>query len=164
MKQEKLYNIIFPFWILWMIPIAWLIIIPSNFIVDSLLLILFMRILKIDNIVGKYRKSIMKVWLLGFLADIIGCIPLMFMGFSEFGEDTYLLENLRKGIMLKPLSNIYSIIFTAVCVIISGILIYIFNYKIALKKVEFNDSQKKKIALLMAIFTAPYLFFMPAIQ
>lgn len=87
-----------------------------------------MKILKVANIIATYKKSIIKVWMFGFLSDIIGCIPLIFMGFSEFGEG-----------------------------------IYIFDYKIALKNTELSESQKKKTAVLMAIFTAPYLFFMPAI-
>lgn len=122
-----------------------------------------MKVLKVDNIIAAYKKSIIKVWIFGFLADIIGCIPLIFMGFSEFGEGTYIFDKIRKGIMMNPTSNVYSLIFTLVCIILSAILIYIFDYKIALKNTELSDSQKKKTAVLMAIFTAPYLFFMPAI-
>lgn len=163
MNQIKIYNMIFPFWFLLIMPITWLIILPANFILDSLLLVIFMKIVKADNIIEEYKKSIVKVWIFGFLADIIGCIPLIFMAFSEIGEGTYIYDSLRDGIMMKPVSNIYSFMFTLVCVVISAILIYFFDYKITLKNTKLSDIQKKKTAILMAVFTAPYLFFLPAI-
>ena len=27
----KLYNVIFPIWLLWLIPITWLVVLPANF-------------------------------------------------------------------------------------------------------------------------------------
>lgn len=163
MKQIKLYNMIFPFWLLWIMPITWLIILPANFVLDSLLLVLFMKIIKVDKIIETYKQSIIKVWIFGFLADIIGCISLIFMVISDFGDGTYIFDALREGIMMKPLANIYSFMFTVACVMISVVLIYLLDYKIALKNTKLSNLQKKKTAILMAIFTAPYLFFLPAI-
>lgn len=154
---------IFPFWLLWIMPITWLIILPANFVLDSLLLVLFMKIIKVDKIIETYKQSIIKVWIFGFLADIIGCISLIFMVISDFGDGTYIFDALREGIMMKPLANIYSFMFTVACVMISVVLIYLLDYKIALKNTKLSNLQKKKTAILMAIFTAPYLFFLPAI-
>ena len=38
---------------------------------------------------------------------------------------------------------------------------FVFNYKIALNRTELDQKARKKVALLMAIATAPYPFFMP---
>lgn len=69
--------------------------------------------------------------------------------------------------MINPFDNIYSIVITIVAVIITAYFIYLFNYKFALKKAFtegcLDDKQMRKIALSMAVFTAPYVFFLPAI-
>lgn len=46
------------------------------------------------------------------------------------------------------------------CVFIAGFFIYWFNYNKVLKKKDLPEWQKKKIALLLAVFIAPYLFFL----
>lgn len=48
-NNVKLYNVLFPFWMLMMFPTAWLIVIPGNFIIDSLVLIISMAVLKITD-------------------------------------------------------------------------------------------------------------------
>ena len=57
--------------------------------------------------------------------------------------------------------SIYSFLFVTACVIITSIFIYIFNYKYSLKKSSFDNKQRIKISLSLAIFTAPYLFYLP---
>jgi hypothetical protein len=42
------------------------------------------------------------------------------------------------------------------------VLIFIYNRYIVLRKADMTDVQKRKIALSLAIFTAPYLFYLPA--
>jgi hypothetical protein len=48
-------------------------------------------------------------------------------------------------------------------VLVAGVLIYVFNVKVALRKTELDDKAKKKVALLMAIVTMPFPFFMPVV-
>ena len=48
-KDVTLYNVIFPFWMLLLIPQVWLIVLPGNFLIDSLVLIISMFALKMDN-------------------------------------------------------------------------------------------------------------------
>ena len=45
----KLYNLLFPFWMLMLLPQLWLIVLPGNFIIDSLVLLVSMFILKVEN-------------------------------------------------------------------------------------------------------------------
>ena len=45
----------------------------------------------------------------------------------------------------------------------NALLIYVFNDKIALRKLEVEEPIRKRVARNMAIFTAPYLFFLPTI-
>ena len=45
-KEIKLYNVIFPIWMLILIPPLWLVVLPGNFLIDLLVLYISMRILK----------------------------------------------------------------------------------------------------------------------
>lgn len=141
-KESKLYNILFPIWFIVLIPVSWLVILPGNFIIDSLVLLITMRAI---GIVGKkemYKKSILKVWGFGFLADIIGAaflfLTMWVFELAVSGED-YL--------------------YLAIAVLISAIFIFIFNYKISFKGYDRNT--RFKMALSLAILTAPYTFLIP---
>ena len=48
-RDVKLYNVLFPFWMLLMFPITWAIVLPGNFIIDSLVLIISLLLLKIPD-------------------------------------------------------------------------------------------------------------------
>lgn len=142
MKQTKLFNLLFPIWLLGLFPLMWLIIIPGNFIIDSLVLIVCLFILKINSKKEFYKKNILKIYLFGMLSDFIGAglIALLFFGFriGIRGDELYL---------------------TIPSVIITGLLIYIFNYKISFKNCE--PKIRKRLSLIFAIVTAPYTFMIP---
>lgn len=156
--KKKLYNIIFPIWILFIVPPVILIILPSNFIIDSLVLILTLKILKIDNVKKIYKKTIFKIWIFGFLSDIIGAI---FLLISQFIPGEFWHNNILAPLMWNPFENIYSFIYCTIGILISGILIYLFNKKITLKNINISNKFKKKIAFSLALITAPYLFYLP---
>ena len=83
-KEIRLYNIFFPIWlILLFYPLCWLVVLPVNFGVDLLVIVLTLRALHADNIKIKAKKSILKVWLFGFLADIIGGVLLFSTQFID---------------------------------------------------------------------------------
>ena len=62
---------------------------------------------------------------------------------------------------MKPFRSVFAFVSVLISVAVAGVLIFVFNYKIALNKTELDKPARKKVALLMAIATAPYLFFMP---
>jgi len=33
-NQVKIYNLIFPIWLLWLIPATWIVVLPANFLID----------------------------------------------------------------------------------------------------------------------------------
>lgn len=142
MKKTKLFNLLFPIWLLGLFPLMWLIIIPGNFIIDSLVLIVCLFILKINSKKEFYKKNILKIYLFGMLSDFIGAglIALLFFVFKlgTRGDELYL---------------------TIPSVIITGLLIYIFNYKISFKNCE--PKIRKTLSLIFAIVTAPYTFMIP---
>ena len=45
----RCYNVIFPIWFLLLFPVAWLYALPANFIIDSIVLLLALHMLKLDE-------------------------------------------------------------------------------------------------------------------
>lgn len=168
MKQEvKLYNLIFPIWMLWIFPLTWLVILPANFIIDSLVVLIALKLLKVQEVKTNYKKVILKVWGFGFLSDFIGtafmfsALMLDSLWDSGTGFGKWWYEHITNAVSYNPFENIWAVLWVTMCVIISGLCIYLFNYKISLRKLDLETPVKKKIALALAIFTAPFLFYMP---
>ncbi len=157
--MAKLYNVIFPVWLFFILPPLILIAIPANYIVDSLVLLIGFKVLGITGWFKSYKQCILKVWGFGFLVDIFGSLLLFatqFMGFNDFMYYN-LIQPLCWNPFSKPLALIYALVVVAIC----GYLIYLVNYRISLKKLDLDDKQKKLIAILLAVITAPYLFLLP---
>ena len=141
-KQEiRLYNILFPIWMLMLIPTAWVAVLPINFIVDSLVLIIAAKKIGIFE-KGMYKKHILKVWIFGFVADLIGAAALL--GAMYIFEDVYQGDEL---------------IITLPAMLVAAVMIFVLNYRFS-----FSDIDKRsrlKMALSFAIITAPYTFLIP---
>ncbi|NLD88452.1 MAG: hypothetical protein GX633_09395 [Clostridiales bacterium] len=159
-KQIKLYNVMFPVWMILMFPIALLVVLPVNFAIDSAVLLLTLRHLNTEGIKNNYLKSIFRIWLYGFLADIIGTLFMLLGGVAEFGDFWY--EHITTPIMKNPFRDWLGLAYTLLCIAISGVCIYFFNYKLALRKTTLTDREKRTVSIMLAVFTAPYLFLLPS--
>ena len=163
--KVKLYNMVLPIWLLWIVPVTWLVIFPANFAIDLLVTFLTLKFLGITERKAVIKKSIWKTWIFGFIADFIGVAWLFLAELLDFDYQTDLGKwwnhNIANPLVFNPFNNIFSFLYALVAVVIAGVFIYIFNLKICLKKTDLNDELKKKTALSLAIFTAPYLFFLP---
>ncbi|MGL4336685.1 MAG: hypothetical protein ACRCST_07305 [Turicibacter sp.] len=161
----KIYNLIFPIWLLWLFPMTWLIVFPANFIIDLLVIFITLYLLKIKDIKKQAMAVIFKVWVFGFIADFIGTLAMLFSTFISFDYETELgqwwYKNISNAISYQPFESIYSTLWVTACVIITACFIYWFNYSICFKSSDLTDQQKKIVSLCLAIFTAPYLFYLP---
>ena len=120
-NQMKLYNVILPIWLLVIFPFTWIIILPLNFLIDTLVLKLTMKYLKIEKRKEIYKKTIFKTWIFGFLADFIGAALLLIAPFclSERVNDNStfgIIVDKLSQIMINPFDNIYSIVITIIAV------------------------------------------------
>ena len=157
MKSYKLYNVLFPLWMLILLPVTWFVVIPANFLIDSLVLILAAHFWIKKPIKEIWKKSIIKVFVFGFLSDFVGA------GFLLSG--LYASAYLDFGTVFEETCNgptsFGGFIILTIAVAISAICIYFADLKIAFKKLELETAEKKKLALALAIATAPYTFFIP---
>lgn len=164
-KQICFNNVIFPIWLLWLIPVTWIVILPANFIIDLAVIVLTLKYLKEEDIKNKAKSVIFKTWMLGFTADFIGTAIMFLSNIIDFDMNTsfgkWWYHNITNAVAYSPFDNLYSFLWVSISVAAAGFLIYVFNFKIAFKKLDIEIEKKRKLALSMAIFTAPYLFYIP---
>ena len=151
--MRRLYNMLFPIWFLFFWP-SWflLLIIPGNFIIDSLALYVISKIESI-NFKELWKKSIIKVWIIGFFSDMIGGLFLLMV--------VFIFEYL--GIYLNWSSFPYATFLAIPGVIVSGLLILMINRKYSFTKIKLTKTQLKETTILIALITAPYLMMIPLI-
>lgn len=139
----KLYNALFPFWMLLLFPHFWLIVLPGNFIIDSAVLLIALSMLKIADKKQWYKRYIVNVFTFGMLSDIIGSAYMLLMmtvfRVGRMGDEPYL---------------------TFPALIISAALIFVLNYFITFKDLDRN--RRNKLAMTFAVVTAPYTFLVPS--
>ncbi len=151
-KNVKLYNMIFPIWGLILFPVFWIIIIPINFLIDSIVFLATMRYLKLGSKLVYYKKCILKVVAFGFLSDVLGALFVFMV--AGLGDIFSILD----PIVYEPASSPITFVIMAIIVIITGVFIYLFNRKFSFKNTDIDDVCKHKLALSLAVFTAPYVF------
>lgn len=147
-----LINILFPIWLFWILPtFAWLIILPVNFVVDSLVLYLAMRWQHMEDKVKILKQSILKIWIVGFVSDLLGAglilILTMQIHSTGFAWDIFHFP----GTTLISIPG----------VILAGLLIFYLNKHCSFTKCGFTEIQIRKLSLALAIGTAPYAMFIP---
>lgn len=142
-NDVKLYNILFPFWMILLFPQIWLIVLPGNFIIDSIVLIISMILLKIADKKQWYKRHIIKIYLFGMISDIIGAVYMLLLvtvfDVGRRDDELYL---------------------TAPALVISSVLIFILNYFITFKKLD--KLLRLKLSIIFALVTAPYTFLIPS--
>jgi len=138
-KQVALYNIIFPFWLIFLFPPVILFVIIGNFLIDSLVLAASMCFLKVENKKKFYLKSIWKAYLFGFAADIVGAV----IAFAA--ESVSAVIGFWMLIILSVLA--------------AAALIFLLNYFISFRKCD--KKLRFRLSMIFAAVTAPYVFLIP---
>ncbi len=153
-RHIKIYNMIFPIWGMLLFPPLWIITIPFNFVIDSVVLIIALYRLNISNKFTIYQNYILKIVFFGYLADVIGAVLIILI--LQLEQVFPVLDLLH----YKPMNNPITAIIMMMVVIITGYLIYFFNKKFIFNKADISNEQQHSICLAMAVFTAPYVFML----
>lgn len=163
-KGTTLYNVIFPIWMLWLFPLSWLVVLPMNYVIDRLVVKLTQRRFQMPDILKKDKGAIWKVWGFGFLSDLIGTAAMFLITAIEFPSpetDRWWYDHVSNAVSYNPFSSVYALIAIVLCVALAGLCIYLFNYHISFRKSNLSAEQRKRLSMNLALFTAPYLFFLP---
>lgn len=165
MKNDtRLYNVIFPIWMLFLFPQVWLIALPGNLIIDCAVLLITLSVLKHQDKKGVLKKLWWKFWLLGFLADFVGVavlLPTIFIPERLSGAAADWWSANLTPVLYNAFKTPAAFLWTLAAVVAAGLCIYLFD-KRALRSCNLLSSREKHIvALAMAVITAPWTFFIP---
>lgn len=153
--NKKMYSLVLPIWLLLVSgPVLWILILTSNFFVATIVLIIACHIFKLKNVLKIYKRSIVKMVLYGFVSDAIGVSVLLLM--SKINPD-----GLFTNVASNPTSSWVTTVFISICVAFSAWFAYFFHHRLTFRDLKVSEKKKKQIAVFLAIFTAPYLFFYP---
>lgn len=174
MKHEtKLYNILFPpYMLVTIIPVISTIFMALNFIIDSLVLLIVLKFIYKKVNFTFYKKSILKIWIFGYIGDIVGAL-FLFIG-SGFGYPyviSHKNDNSSLGYMIMSglnninnhidQLNVYSYIYIAISILLASLVIFLLDYFFAFKKIDLTKKQRFLSSLAFAVITAPYTFLLP---
>ena len=152
-KEERLYNLILPVWMLWLFPAAWPIILGGNLLVDGLVLLGALTVLKLADRRRLMKTLLPRIYFLGFAADAVGVL-FLFLIASAVPQASYPIFSGTNG-QIRPVA----LFATLAGVLTAAVCIYWFD-RAALKKEEaLTADQRRKIALALAVLTAPWTFF-----
>jgi len=161
-NDVRLYNMIMPLWLIAVfLPQLWLIALPANWLIDFLVLWLTMKVLKFGRPASHAVRIVWLTWIFGFAADILGGLLMIAPDFGMNIARESVLYGITR-VLYNPFYDIWSFLWTTLGVAVTAVLIFVYNRYIVLRKEEMTDVQKRKIALSLAVFTAPYLFYLPA--
>ncbi len=164
-KQTRLYNVIFPIWVLmfWPSPPVILLTFFGNLAIDCLVLYLALRVLKHQARGAVLKRCWWKVWLLGFLSDILGALWLATGLFGAWALEpgSGWLNDFAMAMTVNPFMHPLALVWTVLGAAIAGVCIYFFDRRVFRRVPELEADQAHTLALAMAIATTPWMFFIP---
>ncbi|WP_317380349.1 hypothetical protein [uncultured Intestinimonas sp.] len=162
-RPVKLYNVLFPIWVLYFFPQVWIITLPGNLLIDCAVLLLTLTALRHAGKKAVLRQLWWKFWLLGFLADFIGAAALvgLWVPLSFLDEGGGVWSDITRAFFTTPFRSLPALLFTLAGVALAGICIYFFDRRAMRGCVLLTNREKGRIALTMAVFTAPWTFLIP---
>ena len=154
-------DLVLAVWVMWIIPILWPLICILYSLFYSVVLYLSMIYLKIENRKKVFLKSIKKMILFGFLCDLIvaGFLLLIVLQVDNIINYKSVFYPWLKALEENPINNVYALLTILVPILLSRIINYKLNKRYTFSKLDIEEENKKKLALAIAIFTAPYIFF-----
>ncbi len=166
MKRNRLYNVMFPLWFLMLWPMAWLLVLPINFGIDSAVLLIACACMKLGDKKQIWKKSILKIWLFGFAADLLAGAILLFATVAPTFMDQmgdWWDENIAGPISANPFSNLWALLFVLLMVALAGLVIYLLNRRFSFRRLDLPAKTAHRLSLTLAIATAPYVLLVPTV-
>ena len=161
-NDMTLYNVIMPLWMIAaFLPQLWLVVLPANWMIDFLVLWLTMKWMKFEKPARLAVRTVWLTWVFGFAADLLGGLLMIAPAWGMSVSRESVFYGITR-VLSNPFYDIWSFLWTTLGVLVTGVLIFVYNRYIVLRKADMTEAQKRKIALSLAVFTAPYLFYLPA--
>jgi len=161
-RETRLYNVLFPVWLLVWIPSPlWIALIPLNYLIDYIVLRKSLRPEDVPDIKAFCNRYTFDVCLTGFISDFIGAAVLFGADLLFSNLDSELADRIAYGLGMNPFNTVLTFLITLLAVAVSALLIF-FADRAILKKRGLSAESAGRCALRLALWTAPYLFFFPS--
>ena len=155
---------LFPIWFLMYLYPSWLplAVLAFNFAFDSLVLVLAARWQKLTGIRRLWRQTILKVWLLGFAADILGALLnlAVYFGVTALAGLGGVWAEALYGFW-HPLNFPGATVFASPGAALAGWLIYRLDRRFAFRRTGLPAQTADRLCLALAIATTPYTMLIP---
>lgn len=163
-RNLTLYSTMLPLWFILLMPKTWLVLIATQFIIVSFVLYASLRFIDYQDPTAIWRKSIIWNTLYGFIAYLFMCLFFLLTHLTPVDTNfgIWVRQHLAIPLNINPFSSIFAIIYVILGLLLSGIIVYFFNKKLAFRATDLSPNQKHKAALCLAIFSAPYLTLFPS--
>lgn len=161
--EQKLYSIIFPVWVMLLLPWSWFVILPVNLLIDSLVLLLIFRLLGITGARKAYLSSVVRTWIFGTLSSLVGFLFMLIAFLINRIAPDFVSPQVCTAITQNPFSNIIGLIWVLIAIAISALCAYFFGLKFTFIGKDFPENRRKTAALAIALITAPYTFLIPTV-
>ncbi|WLR41767.1 hypothetical protein LC087_13000 [Bacillus carboniphilus] len=162
-KEVKLYNVIFPIWLVLFSPPVIFISLIGNFLIDSIVILVCFYLFKISKLYfgvkDFYNNSIGKVWLFGFLSDFIGMLVLLAVTFLDGVFFDY--YELASAISYDPFSHPLAVVIIVFAMGVASFFIYWFNHKYTFKHIIPDIKVRRRVSITIAIMTLPWTYLLP---
>ncbi len=111
------------------------------------------RFLHLEEGKRVWKRSILKIWLIGFARDFAGAV-LSLIVMLVLGT---VLDSHTFNPYFFPGATLHAI----PGVLLAGLMIYYLNRRYSFRGVELPPEMQHKLSLSLAVFTAPYLMMIP---
>lgn len=162
-QRQRLYSLIFPVWVMLLLPWSWFVILPINLLIDSLVLLLIFRFMKITDARKMYLSSVIRTWIFGTLSSLIGFLFMLLAFLIHRTAPGGFMSQVCEAITQNPFSNIAGLIWVLLAIAVSALCSYFFGVKFTFSHKDFPENRRKIAALVTALITAPYTFLVPTV-
>jgi hypothetical protein len=159
-KDTRLYNVLFPIWLLVWIPSPlWILLIPANYFIDRAVLSFSLKDMQ-------DRKDFLaacswKICAAGFAADFAGAAFLLAVMLLSDKLGWSSADLIGQGLSMDPFASVPAFTVTLLSVLLAGVVIFLLDRRI-LTRAGLENDQARRSALILAAATAPYLYFLPS--
>lgn len=175
-KDVRLYNVIFPWWLLpavgvFFSPLTGIGLIALvafvDWAFDTAVLTLSMKKRGVALRKEVYRQVWWKIWLIGFFADFAGVVfmalvsALLSIAYSSNTPFGRFLGDSGNGIMYNAFRSPLSFLVVLIAVALAGIIIYLLDERVLSGAKGLTFREADRIARSLALITAPWTFFIP---
>ena len=140
----KLRALLYPAWVILFDPSAAWLILLRILLVSVIVLALALRRCGVENSLQVWKRAILRVCVVGFLADCLGTL----LGFGLFA---FLMP---VGFPWEQLTMLPGVAF-------AGMMAYLFHSCVSFGRCGLPQEQVHRLCLALAVFTAPYTMLLP---